>query len=760
MPSCISIERKGIVSNPQKNDGEPEIAEEEAPDPDEMSESEAPEAPAAPNENSETPEAAPSPFVVAMLALFPPLALFALMDAVGIARGETPVLREQVVMTLKLFAYVLPFFLLVGVAVAGFVAAFARAWRWAADHDLPRLQGDSAGDAMAAALPPLAGLLFLMMVGAFTAATRFNNRTLAALLVAIFAAVILAPLAFLWLVGFASAGFLRRRISPQLASALIWCVAAAPLILVLMWLARVNQEGLKILGPKMMAGPVAALFSLSLLVLFRLPSILARERWGRWAAFAAFPVACGVAAGVETVWRPLPIIAIQGNLWSKILIAAGSSMTDFDKDGYSLFFGGGDCAPFNDQINPGVRDIPGDKIDNNCVNGDALPPPKETAPPWYDDFAKTPARNLIVVTIEALRSDHVSFLGYPRKTTPNIDALAARSIVFRRMYSGSSATMMSIFSLWTARAPSYVQLGPDGRIPTSVPWIPEILQTAGFATSAKLVSYAGFKPPSFNRGFSDYDTTTPVGLKDDAFHGFPSRELIGRATQYIDKNAAGRFFLWAHLVEPHATYERAPDAVNFGDSDVDRYDSEIWTADREFGRLVDYLSSKGLLDSTIIYVTGDHAEGLGEHGVQTHFNSVFDSETRTLGLFFVPGVEPRIVDQAVVHRDVVTTAMNLLNVRRDYDKLRGRNLIPTFRGESVLPDEVFIEIGGFGSRALRHMALVRWPFKLIYTLGTTNFKLYHLEDDPGEIRDVSTRYIGPFAEMKDRMLTHVDGKLQ
>jgi arylsulfatase A-like enzyme len=193
---------------------------------------------------------------------------------------------------------------------------------------------------------------------------------------------------------------------------------------------------------------------------------------------------------------------------------------------------------------------------------------------------------------------------------------------------------------------------------------------------------------------------------------------------------------------------------------VDRYDSEIWTADREFGRLVDYLSSKGLLDSTIIYVTGDHAEGLGEHGVQTHFNSVFDSETRTLGLFFVPGVEPRIVDQAVVHRDVVTTAMNLLNVRRDYDKLRGRNLIPTFRGESVLPDEVFIEIGGFGSRALRHMALVRWPFKLIYTLGTTNFKLYHLEDDPGEIRDVSTRYIGPFAEMKDRMLTHVDGKLQ
>jgi arylsulfatase A-like enzyme len=158
----------------------------------------------------------------------------------------------------------------------------------------------------------------------------------------------------------------------------------------------------------------------------------------------------------------------------------------------------------------------------------------------------------------------------------------------------------------------------------------------------------------------------------------------------------------------------------------------------------------------VIIITGDHGEGLGDHGVRTHFNTVFDSEVHTLGLMYLPGVGGRQIDQPAAHRDMITTALNVLGVKREFERLRGRNFVPALRGFRVEPDELFVELAGVGVRS-PIIGLVRWPFKMVHTVGSSSFALYDLARDPMESRDVAAEHPRATTEMRERMIRHVEG---
>jgi arylsulfatase A-like enzyme len=291
-----------------------------------------------------------------------------------------------------------------------------------------------------------------------------------------------------------------------------------------------------------------------------------------------------------------------------------------------------------------------------------------------------------------------------------------------------------------------------------MPWIPEILKEEGFRTGAMLVDYPVFKSEwnmGYNRGFELFDTSTPVEMRDGMFYGFPSGELVEKINRFIDEAGTNPFMVWTHLVEPHAAYERQPGAPDFGDDEEGLYASDIWAADKQVGRLISHLDERGLLNNTVVLITGDHGEAFGEHGEKHHYSSVHESQVRTLGLLYVPGLGHRMVKQAVIHQDLTTTAMNLLGVKRDFDQLRGRNLIPTFRGFRVEPDEIFPELAGFQVR-VQSFSLVRWPFKMIHPRGSKTYRLYDLEKDPGETVDVATQYQSQYASMRERMTLHVE----
>ncbi len=713
------------------------------------------------------PAASPKPreswrWTRAALVALPAAVVWAWVDSVGTGWSSAAGTGERLRIAALLFVYVLPFFVVGALVVSGLWSLGSRIRDWAAAHGLKRYDAGIAREMFAAALPGLALAVALIFVAALVTSKRFNNRELAALLVAVVALAAMGAGTLASVTAFAGFGAIRRRFasSPRVGGGLVWILAASGPMAVAIWLTWVNWSGFSILGPWFFAAPALASIAALIARLSGHRSRWSERAWLRRTAWMLPLMTAALAFLVARIAPDTPNAVSQGGIWSKLLLTGARAATDFDRDGSSSFFGGGDCAPFDRRIHPRARDIPGDGIDQNCFNGDARPSSSDQPPQWHDDVPGAGrAKNLVVITIEALRSDHVGAYGYARPTTPQMDALAKRSVLFTRMYSASSATIISIPAIWSARPPTYIKLQKNAVHP-SVTWIPEVLKQAGWVTAAFLPSYIGFQKEGWNlgfdRGFETYDTTTPVVTKGGFFHGFPSPELAEKTNGFIDQHATKRFLLWTHFVEPHATFDRPPGAPSFGDKDVDRYDSEIWAADREVGRIVDHLEARGLLDSTIVFVTGDHAEALGEHGVPYHYASTYDSEVRTAGILHVPGLGPRKIDQAVVHQDVMVTVMNMLGARAGFEDLRGRNLAPALRGFRVEPDEFFVELANFGAGA-RQVSLVRWPFKLIHTLGTQRYKLFHLERDPGELNDVMADFPHHADDMKARVSQHVEG---
>jgi arylsulfatase A-like enzyme len=655
---------------------------------------------------------------------------------------------------LALLVYVLPLFLAIGAALAAGWAASRWLRAAALRQGLPAWSAGAGGTALAAALPVVAlgcGLVFALV---YVAATRFENHLLAALLCALVALAAVVPLYLLWLMLFVGLGALQRRLAarPPLALAVVWCAGALPLLALFAALIRRNADGFATLGAGLWLGPVLA--SASLVVWLGL--------WLRWRLRLArpmwlflrllLPLSVLGAWLVGSLAREVPQLAVRGGLWSAKLVMLARLLTDVDRDGASSLFGDEDCAPFNSAIHPLAHDAPGDGVDSNCFGGDAVVQSAGRPPVWFADApGKAAGLNFVLLTIDAVRADHMSFHGYPRETMPNISAFARKSLVFEHAYAGSNATVMSMLSLWGARSPMQVK---NGRAEGSPIWIPELLQREGYRTSAALVAWKRFD--TLNRGFDRFDMATPLKI-DVGFRGFPDVKLIDDTIAFIDQHKAQPFMAWAHLVGPHHVYERAPGAPNFGDTTRDLYDSELWAADREAGRLLDYLRKQRLLERTVVIVCGDHGEALGDHGVETHRETLYDAEVHTMALMYLPGVEPRVVEQPVLHRDLLTTLMNVLGVERGFSELRGRNLVPMLRGERMADDALFLEMVTYAGKPQK-VAVLRWPLKLHYDVKSRRRELYDLSVDPNEQREIGKARPAERDELSQLIARHLEAR--
>jgi choline-sulfatase len=697
----------------------------------------------------EADRASQGPFLTAAAVLFVPLVAFAALDAFG---STASLGSRRLSSWALLFAYVSPLFLLLGAATAGAWALLARLRARAAAAGLRVIDPADRACAWAATVPVAVAACLLVFALTYISATAFENHRLAALLCAFATLIALAPLYGLWLASYVVLQSLARRVAVRPWGSLAVVLAPAiPAAVVLAVLVQRNTSGLETMSAWLWGGPAFALAALvvtlsigrrfrrELLTRARLPLLL------------ALPIATACAQLAALKARDLPEIAVLGSLWSGKLVAAARVLSDFDRDGASSLFGEADCAPFDRKTGPLAVDVPGDGIDNNCFGGDAKPESGQQPPPaWFDDApGRAAGLNLLVITIEAFRADHASFLGYARATTPVISELARQSQVFARAYSGSNATIMSMLSLWAARTPSQVKRGRASGAPV---WVPELLQSQGFRTGASLVEWKRFD--TLRRGFDHFDATTPQPTVG-GFKGFPDGKLIDGTIDFIDKNRGGKFMAWTHLVGPHYVYERAPGAPNFGDEPADLYDSELWEADRQVGRLLAYLKQHALLERTIIIISGDHGESLGEHGVATHHETLFDAEMHTMSLLYVPGVEHHVVPQPVVLRDVLTTAMNVLGVRAGFSELRGRNLVPALRGQPLVDDTLFLEMATYDGQP-RKIAALRWPFKLHYDVKSRRKALYNLVDDPRELRRLEATHPAEVADLSLRIARHLE----
>jgi arylsulfatase A-like enzyme len=353
---------------------------------------------------------------------------------------------------------------------------------------------------------------------------------------------------------------------------------------------------------------------------------------------------------------------------------------------------------------------------------------------------RRPGADVVLISVDALRADHVGAYGYRRGTTPNIDALAARSVRFERVYTQAPHTSFSVASLLTGTYfGSLARLGFE----TGVEPISALLRGRGWATAA-------FYPPAVF--FVDGDKLQRFAAKHFDFEYVKfdylgARTRLDQVVEFFEQQRPRRAFTWVHFFEPHEPYESCP-GRDLGPRDVDRYDSEIACVDEAVGRLLAYLDSKR--PGAIVILTSDHGEEFDEHGGRYHGSTLYDEQIRVPLLVRFPGVTPHVVGGQVQLVDVVPTILGLLDLEPPA-WVRGTDLGPWLAAPAapaaVLPP-------AFAEFEYKRMAM-RGMEKLICDMNWGVCAFHDLRTDPREQTNLVDRWPQRVAVLR----AHLDGWL-
>lgn len=445
------------------------------------------------------------------------------------------------------------------------------------------------------------------------------------------------------------------------------------------------------------------------------------------------------------------------------LLVGVQAVSDWDGDGFSSTLGfGPDCDDRDAEVHPGAFDWPDDGIDQNCNGHEATtrPAPRPTFPALP---ASVPAPlNVVLISIDALRADHVGAYGYGRPTTPAIDALARESVLFENGWAHSPSTRYSVPAMLIGRYESTIAWDPHAHWPPLVlaenRLLSEMFHDRGYRTGALLPAHY-FEPGwGLTQGFDDYDNSlarlhaNPFGGDPARTTGSSSRELADLAIAWLERRApapAQPFFLWMHFYDPHYLYERHPEVPSFGGDtprsgggdtradEVADYDNEVRYTDLHIGRVLDALRKSGAWERTVVVLTADHGEGFGEHGVRQHGYHIYTQQNKVPFLIRVPGLGPRVVREPVGHVDLFPTLLNLLRAP-DEPQLLGASLVGLMLGQSEPDRAVFGEVEYEGPVVRKSVVSRGWH--LIHNVVPDDtFELYHLTTDPAEEHD---RYRG------------------
>jgi tetratricopeptide (TPR) repeat protein len=234
-----------------------------------------------------------------------------------------------------------------------------------------------------------------------------------------------------------------------------------------------------------------------------------------------------------------------------------------------------------------------------------------------------PAPNVLLITIDTLRADRVG-----RGLTPAIDELARRGTAYTNVRAAAPLTLPSHVSLLTGTLPPVHGVRENGVIfDKKTPTIAPAFKAAGYRTAAFVGAYVLNRRFGLDEGFDTYDDAVrrDMARAELLEAERPGAEVVDAALNWLMSDGAP-FFLWIHMYDPHAPY--APPAEYLAKAGGRPYDGEVAYADAQVGRVITALRERGLLDRTIVAVTGDHGEGLGDHDETTHGMLAYDSTLR------------------------------------------------------------------------------------------------------------------------------------
>lgn len=367
--------------------------------------------------------------------------------------------------------------------------------------------------------------------------------------------------------------------------------------------------------------------------------------------------------------------------------------------------------------------------------------------------------NVLLISIDTCRADHLSSYGFRRATTPHIDALAAEGVRFARAISPVPLTLPAHASLLTGTTPPFhgVRANATHRLAPPNLTLAEILASHGFRTGAVVSSFVLDSRFGLDQGFEQYDDSFEAPSAADGIDQRRGDEVTRRASLWLAEHGRSRFFLFLHYYDPHMPYDAPePFASEFAH---DPYAAEIAYVDSVIGQVIAELKRLELYETTLIVLTADHGEMLGEHGEATHGWFIYESAIRVPLIVRSPGVAPAAVTELAGLIDVVPTVCGLLGVPLPAE-VQGVDLSPLLRGERGQQQlrELYcesLEPTQYGCNPL--LGLVGERFKYI---ETTRPELYDLAGDPGESEDLHADGGGRADELASRLAAQIRDALR
>jgi arylsulfatase A-like enzyme/Flp pilus assembly protein TadD len=300
-------------------------------------------------------------------------------------------------------------------------------------------------------------------------------------------------------------------------------------------------------------------------------------------------------------------------------------------------------------------------------------------------------QNVLVITIDTLRADYLSCYGSTKVKTPNIDALAHSGVLFKNTVAPAPFTLPSHVSLFTGLIPPVhgAQDNSGFFVNDKLQTLAESFAAAQYKTAAFVGAFAVDSRFNLDQGFDFYEDdytstsliTTPERKAD---------KVIDAAFKWLDKNKTNRWFVWIHLFDPHFSYDPPEKFRKLYPNDL--YGGEVAYVDDQIGRLKRFLKQNGLSEKTLIVLTADHGESLGEHNEKTHGIFAYESTLR-IPLIISPaptGASPKVVNQRVRLIDVAPTISELQGVSFP-NSIQGISLIPLIKAESKGIDNSYFE---------------------------------------------------------------------
>ncbi len=367
--------------------------------------------------------------------------------------------------------------------------------------------------------------------------------------------------------------------------------------------------------------------------------------------------------------------------------------------------------------------------------------------------------NVVLVTLDTTRADHIGCYGDAEARTPTLDALADNGVLFSQAASATPLTLASHSTIMTGLYPTYhgVRLNGTTALGQGQTTLAEVFSAHGYQTAAFIAAFVLDGRWGLKQGFDFYDDQFDMKKfkhLDLAGTQRPGNEVMDSALHWLDGHKDKPFFTWVHLYDPHWPYAPPePFRSQFAArGPAGLYDGEIAFADQQVGRCVSWLRNAGLDQHTIVVVVGDHGEALGSHGEGTHGFFVYDYAVHVPFIVATPfdqlhGVR---VDTQVSLVDVFPTVLALTGIESKA-KVHGRSLVPLMLKQGP-PEEVDAYSESmtaslqYGWSPLRSLRSARYKF-----IQAPRPELYDLQADPGEATNIYDKHRS-MAEAMDREL--------